>query len=270
MNALDNFSQFGYGVDLAFPEHQVAVDYIKFADSCERAGGRSALIDKLDTFERNGWKLLQVFEDEQINSPHIVESRILHALGLSQRVIYARKCQVRTDLPASVTRDFLNANHIQGVGRGANLYVGLEYQGELVAVMSVGHSRFNKKVDYELIRFATQCGTSIVGGASRLLAAVLRRTGSGSIISYADRRWSTGNLYRSLGFTEHCRSDPCYWYLRLSDTSKKYHRSSFQKHKLQDKLAEFDEELSEIENMRRNGWDRVFDSGNYVFIFDPK
>ena len=270
MQTIENFTQFGYTVSLAFPEKKTAVDYIKFSDRCESTVGRSNLLHQLNAFEENGWKLLQVFEDEQANSTAIVESRILHALGITPRTIYARQCTIHTDLPVSVSRDFLNAHHIQGVGRGANIYIGLCFKGELVAVMSVGRSRFNKNIDFELIRFATKSMTSVIGGASRLLKHVRMALGEASIISYADRRYSTGNLYRSLGFYEHTKSEPCYWYLHPRDPLKKYHRSSFQKHKLIDKIQVFDPALTEIANMKRNGWERIYDSGNYVFILDPK
>lgn len=36
--------------------------------------------------------------------------------------------------------------------------------------MSFGKSRFNRKFEYELIRFASKLDMSIVGGASKLLS----------------------------------------------------------------------------------------------------
>lgn len=267
---LTDTTLFGYTVSVAFPNERVAVDYIKFAERSEQSVGKTYLLRQLEKFEQQGWKLLQIFEDEQAKASHIVESRILHALGISPRTVYARKCEVHFDLPLEQTRDFLDRNHIQGVGRGANLYAALTHGSEIVAVMSLGRARFNKNVDFELIRFATASGMSVVGAASRLLKHVLQETGDASIISYADRRYSTGDLYRSLGFQEQQRSAPCYWYFHPSDPLKKYHRSSFQKHKLPDKLEIFDPQLSETENMFKNGWNRIYDSGNYVFILDPK
>jgi hypothetical protein len=47
---------------------------------------------------------------------------------------------------------------------------------------------------------------------------------------------------------------------------KVYNRMSFQKHMLKNKLEIFDKSLSEYENMLNNGYNRVWDCGNYKFI----
>ena len=43
-------------------------------------------------------------------------------------------------------------------------------------------------------------------------------------------------------------------------------RLNFQKHKLEKKLEFFDPEKSEYENMKANGYFRIFDCGNMVFV----
>jgi hypothetical protein len=85
------------------------------------------------------------------------------------------------------------------------------------------------------------------------------------IISYADRRWSNGNLYNNLGFKFSHNSPPNYWYI-IDD--KLVHRVNYQKHKLKDKLEYFDTELTEWENMQMNGFDRIWDCGNMVFKYN--
>lgn len=51
---------------------------------------------------------------------------------------------------------------------------------------------------------------------------------------------------------------------------KNYHsresRNKYQKHKLKNLLENFDPKLSEIENMVNNGFDRIWDCGNKVFV----
>lgn len=131
--------------------------------------------------------------------------------------------------------------------------------------MTFGKARYSK-ADYELIRFCNKLNYSIIGGASKLLAH-FRKHNKGSIISYANRRWSNGNLYRKLGFTETHISEPCYYYFKMNE-NKIYHRSSFMKHKLKDKLPIFDENLSEVDNMYNNEYFRIWDCGNYVFTLE--
>jgi hypothetical protein len=44
----------------------------------------------------------------------------------------------------------------------------------------------------------------------------------------------------------------------------------FQKSKLKNKLQKFDESLSEWENMKANGFDRIWDCGHSKWIFIDK
>ena len=44
----------------------------------------------------------------------------------------------------------------------------------------------------------------------------------------------------------------------------------FQKFKLKNKLQKFDESLSEWENMKANGFDRIWDCGHTKWIYKPK
>jgi len=43
----------------------------------------------------------------------------------------------------------------------------------------------------------------------------------------------------------------------------------FQKHKLKNVLSEFDSNLSEWENMKNHGYDRIWDCGHSKWIYTP-
>ena len=89
----------------------------------------------------------------------------------------------------------------------------------------------------------------------------------GSIISYANRRWSNGDLYRRLGFKEINRTSPGYYYFKENEMIL-YTRDRFQKHKLKDLLETFDERLTEEENMFENDYRKIYDCGNLVFVLE--
>jgi hypothetical protein len=131
--------------------------------------------------------------------------------------------------------------------------------------MTFGKSRFNKKYKYELLRFCNKLGYHIPGSASKLLKYFERNYKPKSLISYADRRWSRGNVYEKLGFKMIGKSKPNYWYFKLTSNIR-YSRINFQKHKLKDILEKFDETLSESENMKLNGYNRIYDCGNLVYV----
>jgi len=71
---------------------------------------------------------------------------------------------------------------------------GLEYGGELVAVMTFSKSRYNKNVVWELVRFANKLDTIVIGGFSKLLA-YFRKFNSCSIVSYCDKSRGFGSVY---------------------------------------------------------------------------
>ena len=85
-----------------------------------------------------------------------------------------------------------------------------------------------------------------------------------TIITFADRRYSLGKLYPILDFNFHSFTKPSYFYWK---SMRVYNRMSFQKHMLKNKLNKFNPELSEYDNMLLNGYNRVWDCGNYKFIW---
>jgi hypothetical protein len=228
-----------------------------------------------------GIKVLYMYDIEWLhpNKQLIWKSMIINALGLSNR-IYARKCDI-IEIDSSnrahkgllkISNQFVESNHLQGTGK-ALIRFALFYQKELVSIMTFSKSRFDKNTDWELMRFCNAKGYSVVGGASRLLKAFKAKY-TGSIKSYANRRWSEGNLYRQIGFHEEKVAEPNYFYWREDITDnynlpKLHSRQSFQKHKLETKLEVYKENLTEKELViDLNGYKAIFDSGNFVFKID--
>jgi hypothetical protein len=131
--------------------------------------------------------------------------------------------------------------------------------------MNFGKPRFNKKYDWELLRYCTKKYTTVVGGASRLFD-FFKRNYAGSIISYCDLRYSTGQLYQLLKMKLLHQSAPNYFYTK--DCIVLESRNKYQKHKLVKLLSNFDPNLTEAQNMFNNGYRRIWDCGNLVYVFD--
>ena len=220
-------------------------------------------LDKLQRAEARSIRLLQFTEDELHDSFDLIVSMIEAKRGNAQP-LYARQCDIGT-ITKEQARDFLDANHLQGFCPASHYY-GLFRYMRLVAVMTFGKARFKNGADYELLRYANNQGIRVIGGASRLLA-YHRKRNPGSIISYANRRWSDGNLYRKLGFKELEPTPPSYiWWHGSGKTLTRYQTM---KHLLPVLLKDkFNPEQSEVENMRANGWARIFDCGNRKFWLD--
>ena len=199
------------------------------------------------------------FDWQNVQKKEIIKSMIQHKLGLSE-TIYARDTTI-AEVSPSDSREFLERNHLQG-NVNAKIRLGLYHHNRLVSLMTFGKPRFNKNFEWELLRFCNVLGSGVVGGASKLLKH-FRTHHTGSIISYANRDHSLGNLYQNLGFELVGESSQNYvWF----GDKKIYSRYETQKHKLKNLLGDgFDENMTEAENMYKNGFRRIFDSGNLLY-----
>ena len=220
-------------------------------------------LEKTKQCESKNIQLIHIFENEWIFKTNIVKSRIANLLGVFDNVVFARKCVVKL-VDSCESKKFQDENHIQG-SINAKVHLGLYFNDELISLMTFGKSRFSKKYEWEPLRFCNKCGYHIPGAAGKLLKHFERNYNPKSLVSYADRRWSKGKLYEALGFTFDHASDPNYWYFN-GNAHILMSRVQCQKHKLKTMLPKFDEMLSEVENMKMNGYQRIFDCGNIVYV----
>lgn len=224
--------------------------------------GSSYHINKTKLAKEKGIDLVHIFEHQWKFKKEIVKDLIKKRLNKVDNKIYARKCEL-VELTTKEAKEFIDKNHLQGYA-SCNIKLGLKYMNELVSVMTFGKSRFNKKYDYELVRFCNKLNTSIIGGASKLLK-YFERNNKGTLISYCDISIFNGSLYESLGFDLSHISKPNYFYF-LPSSLEVFSRQQFQKHKLKDKLEKFNPKESEYQNMLNNGYMRYWDCGNKAYV----
>lgn len=254
----------GKELDLYLPDKHLAFEFDGIYWHSElNHPGTSFHLHKTVECEKLGIHLIHIFENEWLTKREIVNSRIKNLLGLSTNRIFARKCTIK-EVDSKTSIEFQDVNHLQG-HTNAKIHLGLYYQDELVSLMTFGKPRFDSHHEWELLRFCNKLDTSVVGAASKLLIHFERMYKPNSIVSYADRRWSNGKVYRKLGFILDHISEPNYWYWKSPNEFLLLHRVKFQKHKLSQLLENFDPNLTEVENMYANGYNRIFDCGNLVF-----
>ena len=178
--------------------------------------------------------------------------------------MYARKCKIQ-EVDKKTTKEFLEKNHIQGNTVFKYSY-GLYYNDELVSLMTFGKLRKNlgntsKEDCYELIRFCNKLNFDVVGGVSKLLKYFIKLHSPKKIVSYADRRWSIGNMYEKVGFTFKHNSQPNYFYII---GNKRKNRFAFRKNIL---VKEYNcpENVTERDFCISQKWYRIYDCGNKVY-----
>lgn len=254
-------------IDIYIPDHKLAIEYNGIYYHTESKGrGYSYHLDKTNACEKLGIKLLHISDHEWINDvkKSIWKSMIINRLGFSFK-LYARKCRFAT-VSTPEARKFMEENHLEGFVGGKHKY-GLYYDDELVQCIIISKSRYNKKYDFELIRLATKKNTVVIGGISKLLSNITDI--SGSVITYANRRYSTGNAYSTNNMEKVSTSGPNVFYTSKNGTTIET-RHVYQKHKLPNILPIFDANLSAWKNLEKNGYDRFWDCGTLSFTFNLK
>lgn len=252
-------------LDMVSHDHKLAIEYCGLYWHSEGKGvGKYYHLAKQNAAEEAGYRLFTIFSDEWLNKPEIVKRLILSAAGIYQPTkIGARECEIKI-ADYSKVKDFYESNHLQGASAGYHLI--LEYNGKLVAAATFGkRAIYGKTPQLELIRFCNSNEVRAVGGLRRLCVNALRNLGEASLISYVDKRWFTGKSYLSNGFELEKVSEPGYWYVKGNTRASRY---AYAKHTLKDKLAVFDPSQTEVENMKNNGWSRLFDCGQMKFRFE--
>lgn len=225
-------------------------------------------LNKTRECEALGIHLLHFWHlNELVEKLAIVRSMLCNALHSSTIVrVYARNCEVK-EIAAKESYAFTSKNSMHGKGI-AYLHLGLFYQGSLVSVMSFGKSRFDKSVQWEIVRFCNLLNYSVIGGASKLLRYFERTHHPKSLLSYANRRFAykNTNLYEKLGFALVRTTAPNYFYYRSSD-GRMFNRITFQRHKLERFFGKkFSPKLTEWQIMQKEGYLRIYDCGNLVYL----
>jgi hypothetical protein len=252
-----------YEIDILLPDFSIGIELNGLYWHSENSGCLPSYhLKKTRAAESSGIQLIHIFENEWVLQNEIVKSRISAMLGKSQTKLFARKCELEI-IDNKTKIKFLNDNHLQG-NAISSINIGLTLNGKLLALATFGKSRFDKNYDYELIRFCTKKGMNVVGAFSKILT-YFKRTYTGTIISFADMRWSSGDVYRKNGFKYVGVSKPAYHYFFKSSLVLE-NRQKYQKHKLASILPEFDVNKSEWQNMKHAGFNRIWDCGNSKWV----
>lgn len=257
----------GKEIDIYIPSLKIGFELNGLIWHSEKFGiDKKYHLNKTKKCLEQGIKLIHIFEDEWNNKTEICKSKILSIISKTKNRIYARQCFVKS-IDMKTARMFCDENHIQGSVPSKYQY-GLFYNNNLVCIMTFGKPRINvggKSIEgkYELLRFCNKNNTTVIGGASKLLKAFIKEKNPIEIISYADRRWSNGNLYEQLNFKLYNESEPSYSYVV---NKKRVNRFSMRKDIL---VSKYDcpLNLTEKQFCESKGWYRIYDCGCLCYIW---
>lgn len=249
----------GKELDVYIPEKKIALEYD--GNYWHNSSFKDSTYHQKKTLEckERGIRLIHIFEYEWEIKRDKLENLIKSALGIFEKRIFARNCEVK-EIDSKIYKDFLDEYHIQDSINSPIRY-GLFDEDELVSVIGFGKSRF-KDGEIELQRFCVRGNYCVVGGFSKLI----KHSGIKNFVSFVDFAHFNGDGYKKLGFKEIEITRPNYVYVKEKEVLSRF---VCQKHKLVKVLGEnFDEKLSETENMVLNGWNKIYDCGNLKMCYN--
>ena len=232
--------------------------------------------EMLKTYKKSNDNTIVIYLDNDIRNNI---SLLKNKLNLNENKIFARNCEIK-EISSYDSTVFLNRFHQQG-NRISSIRLGLYYNNKLVQVMTFGNPVFMKNNDIqaiEIYRLASRRNTTVVGGASKLLKYFERNHSKGydSIITYADGSFSSGNVYKQLGFEFLKNTDPGYFYIH-SKTGLKLSRYQCTKSNLKkyfetskNNILIYSESHTEKLIMSNNGYCKIITPKQLSFIKEIK
>lgn len=261
----------GKEIDILIPDLKIGFEFngLYWHSELNHTSHAHHILHKKQFAYHKGIRLITIFEDEWDAKTDIVKSRISHILNRNKTLCYARQCAIK-QIPYKQCAEFLENNHIQGSDK-AKLRYGAFFNDILVAVMTFKPTSFVKGGDgseWELSRFAVCNYSNIPGIASKMLKRFNADHINPPLISYADARWSVGNVYTSIGFKFAGTTPPSYWYVDTNEWATREHRSRHMKHLILKRYPNSDPTKTEWEIMQDHKWDRVWDCGTLKYTMN--
>ena len=194
------------------------------------------------------------FEDELANKPTICEAMIAYHKGASKPAhkLRPQQCQISQITPRQAGRLY-DQFHIMG-RVGSKFHIGCFWGDQLLAAMSIRRPQRTSVYDWEISRMARHNDYVVYGLWSYVFNWVIRhRLVGGKIVTFSDKRFGDGSVYRAMGFEKDGYVKPDYYWVR--DGVRK-HKSALRK-----TPAERETGRTEYELRTGDGYHKVWDLG---------
>ena len=260
--------------DYYIPERNLVVEVTNIPEFTDNKVDNQYFKRMNKSLSEKGIKLLRFGIDDVYNKTDLVVSMILHHLGLTKNKIPARKCKI-VEITAKQAREFAEANHLNGHAN-AQIYYGLEFDGELVQIITFAKHRYQHTGEvWEVIRACSKKHCLVQGGTQKIFKHFKSQHPAVELHTYCDMNISDGNSYALVGeLIEETPGD--LWYIIPDKYSPvgftRVIRNRMMKiylHRYFEGFPKRDEpgykEINSVEFLRQQGIFAYYGSGNLVY-----
>ena len=253
----------GKEIDILIPEQNLAIEYCGLFWHNEMSPtprDRLYHYNKYEELRKIGVQLITIFEDEWLLRKDICKSILMSKLGVIPNKIPARKCLVR-QVDIKMANAFMDKNHLQGKAK-SSIAFGLYYDKNLVSCITFGSHHRKSTSALILNRMSSLVNTNVIGGFSKIFNHAKQNLNK-EIVTWSDNRWSTGAIYKKLGFQLNEEMGPDYSYYKYGSFGKK--RKS--KQSMKKKNVNCPDGTTEREWCLQNDFVRIWDCGKIRWIY---
>lgn len=266
--------------DCHIPERNLVIEVTNIPEFTDNLVDNQYFKRMNKSLTAKGIKLLRFGIDDVYNKTDLVISMIEHHLGLTKNKIPARKGKI-VEISAKQAREFAEANHLNGHA-SAQVYYGLEFDGELVQIITFAKHRYNHSGEqakgqgvWEVIRACSKKHCLVQGGTQKIFKHFKTQHPAVELHTYCDMNISDGNSYALVGeLIEETPGD--LWYIIPDKYSPvgftRVIRNRMMKiylHRYFEGFPKRDEpgykEINSVEFLRQRGIFAYYGSGNLVY-----
>lgn len=242
-------------LDFYIPRHNLAIEMTGVYYHSDKFKKKNEHYYKWNECDKQGIQLLTVFEDEWVTKKDLIKSKILHLCGIDG-VAMKGEISIRKIDNADADK-FCDQYHVRGKAFRVKDSFGAFCNDGLVGVMTFGRD----KGKIELSRFCSKGYYPTM--FAELFTYAVDEMGYTEVVSYADRRYSNGDLHVMAGFEHEGNAPVEYYYVTNRLT---YTKQSFTKKRIAE-IFKVPVSKSARETLDELAVPRLYDCGKMRFIW---
>jgi len=249
-------------IDIFCAEKQFGIELHGLYWHSEVAGGKEQFFHytKRQFFKERGIRLIQFFENEWLKKTELLKNFVKVELGVVSNIMDARECEIREILPEE-GKAFFNKFHLNEC-IPADIYLGIYMGSLLLSVVSLQ----KKDNDVIIIQSSSRINMKVENIIPKITEYCMQMYSPNKLLWHVDMRLENEDDFILHNYTNIGKTDPNFFY------TKSFHKfidkEEIAKKTLKKFLKNYDPNLSEWENMKMNGYDRIWDCGCAILEYN--
>ena len=240
-------------LDIFIPEKNIALEFNGLYYHSKKES--TYHLKKTENCAKLGIKLIHIFEDEWYYKEKQTKSIIKDIINFGKRIIDINDCYIK-EIDSKEAKRFIDKYSLFSY-QHSNVNLGIFYKNRLIYVSTFRRSKYIKSHEWELVNYANTFNF-FVKNALTTVVNYFKKKFSNSLIHYEDKRYQQIiNFNNILKVTK-----PIYYYTKNYD---RFSRLEFTKEKQQKLFENYDDNLSEIQNMANNKFNIIYDCGKIIY-----